>query len=205
MERFVLNIFKAIMFAMIFIFIFDMTSYFYRAITLNNKMENIATSLQRVVMENNYLPDGSYTEYVRMLQLLAQSYNGTTPRNNVNGSVQNNRFIEGFFMNYGDDIITPGGVSTLRNYFGRGADNKWLLNTDMKTVGNYGSVTAVQIGVKIYQPLWGFSGRDYNSSKVSNVSGGELGAPNFNRLDYRTTDMLYTYYVPCLHYQTLEN
>ena len=190
MERFVLNIFKAIMFSMIFIFAFDIGSYLYRAFSLDQKMNNIMTSLQRVVMENNYLPQEAYEEYAGLFQMLKDDYNGVDATANVNGSQYQDRFIEGFDMNFNDDLKVNGAVN-LDNYFDSG-----ILVKKMDTPADYGDIMAVQVAVQIYQPIWGF---DFNKLDTQN----EYSSVNMNRV-YRTHWMAYTYYVPCLHYQRVD-
>ena len=190
MERFVLNVFKAIMFAMISIFVFDMTSYLYRAMSINNKMLNLTTSLQRVVMENNYLPENQYLEYETLFKNLAKAYNGDNSQEHVGGSILKETFVEGFNINYGREF-----TATNKGEIVAAFEN---LNPDMAVAGKYGSITCVQVSVGINQPIW-----DFNS--YSSVQGGERGMPNFNRVRYRTVELTYTYYVPCLHYQRVES
>ena len=76
MDRFVLNVFKGIMISMIMIFLFDMLSYLYRAVSVDQRMLNIMTGMQRVVMENNYLPEESEEAFAEIFTNLARSYNG---------------------------------------------------------------------------------------------------------------------------------
>ena len=197
MERFVLNVFKAIMISMIMIFTFDMLSYLYRAMTLNNKMENLMTSMQRVVMENNYLPEGAYDEYWTLFQNLKLSYNGNTnspTTEHIRGSIRKEEFIQGFTMNYKKDLVSANKAAIVNSF----ASGEGILRTKMYSPANYGDVMAVQVAVAINQPLWRFT-------NYSHVDGGDLGMPNFNRAQYGTTWLSYTYYVPCLHYQRLED
>ena len=190
MERFVLNIFKAIAFSMIFILFFDIASYVYRAFSLDQKMNNIMTSLQRVVMENNYLPDYAYDEYQGIFRMLQADYNGADVTQTVEGSQLQDRFIAGFDINYNDDLVVPTSVN-LDNYFDSG-----ILVKKMCNPADYGDIMAVQVAVQIYQPVWGFGVNGMRDLSQRNSS------VNFNRI-YKTHWMSYTYYVPCLHYQRI--
>ena len=99
-------------------------------------------------------------------------------------------FVEGFNINYGREF-----TATNKGEIVAAFEN---LNPDMAVAGKYGSITCVQVSVGINQPIW-----DFNS--YSSVQGGERGMPNFNRVRYRTVELTYTYYVPCLHYQRVES
>ena len=99
MNRLVYSVFKAIMMAIIFVFVFDMAFYLYRAISLNSRMQSISTSLQKVVMENNYLPSETATMYQHLFGQLIEDFNGGSYSIGADGSLNlndsdiNNNFI----------------------------------------------------------------------------------------------------------------
>ena len=185
MDKFVLNVFKGIMISMIMIFAFDMLSYLYRALSINQKMLNIMTGMQRVVMENNYMPKEMMTDYEGIFNLLAENYNSSTGVKFENGS-DDSTFLHSVKLNYGQDA--EGDFS--------GIDNTILVK-DMRTPGEYGDIAVVQATIKISQPVWGF-----NVVKNS-LSGAERSANNFNREGVYYNTLSYTYLVPCLHYQRI--
>ena len=63
MAKLTYTVFKTIMLAMIFVFVFDMGMYLYRTASLTQRMQNIMTSMQRVVQENNGLSPENYEIY----------------------------------------------------------------------------------------------------------------------------------------------
>ena len=88
MNKLVYICFKTLALSMIFIFVWDMGFYLFRAFSLDQRMKNHMTSLQKVVMENNYIPQSTYDEYARLFGAMQAQYN--------NGG----DFILGFRSNY---------------------------------------------------------------------------------------------------------
>ena len=187
MDRFVLNVFKGIMISMIMIFAFDLLSYLYRAMSLDQRMLNIMTGMQRVVMENNYLPDESLNQYAEIFTSMADDFNGGKAVK-ITGSqstnYESNIFVSKISLNYEDDAI--GDFSHITN-----------CNCKLNTPGEYGDVIVVQAQVAIKQPMWGFN------NQRNTTAGGELSMSNFNREGYGENILTYTYLVPCLHYQRI--
>lgn len=192
MHRLVASCFKAIMFSIIFVFVFDMSFYLYRVISLNSRMESIMTSMQKVVMENNYLPDGSYKLYENIFSRLASDMNqgGET-------------FIRGFNINYSHDATLPSGADTLNADIiyanGSSASNVNILKKRMDTPAQYGEVMAVQVIVGVYSPIWGWGSNNTGEYKYTGQN-----AQQWNRnATGGTVEFTYTYYVPCLKYQSI--
>ena len=200
MHRMVANCFKAIMFSIIFVFVFDMAFYLYRALHLNQRMNSIMTSMQKVVMENNYMPEGDYAMYKEMLLQLQRDMNG-------DGS-SSDRFIIGFSMNYGHDAASRNGnvlssLNAKKFTLKGGAKEVDILKKDMETPAEYGDVMIVQCEVGILQPFWNW-GDNKGDYEYDSRSEEERTAPNWTRIDdYRSTRFTYTYYVPCLKYQSI--
>jgi hypothetical protein len=170
------------MLSMIFVFVFDMGSYLYRAMSLNQRMENIMVSMQRIVSENNGLTPDAYSMYKSMFIQLAKDMNAGEP-----GS-----FINGYWINYGDDAASQhlalSSLTATRN--GTSVD---VLIQDMAELGQYGDVMVVQVGVSIDQPTWGFTGSSHSAANWNNDRTSSVLKP-------RQHEMWYTYYVPCLGY-----
>ena len=182
MHRLVYSVFKTIMIAMILVFAFDMFSYLYRAMSLNQRMENIMISMQREVMENNGLTEGAYNMYETMFKALADDMNGGVP-----GS-----FVNGFWINYGKEANTQHPCLTSLNAL-RDNTNVNILCGDLKETGSYGDVMVIQVGVQINQPSWDFVGTDRGSENFQNDRTSAL-------INANTHNLWYTYYVPCLRY-----
>lgn len=181
MHNLVYKVFKCLLLSMLFIIVFDVTSYLYRAMSLNQRMESIMISMQKVVMENNYLPEESYKMYKVLFKQLAEDMNS-------NG----NTFILGYNMNYKKK---PKGVKN-KGYL----DNKTLAgmlgmtsisreNWDMDLPAKYGDIKIVQVQVGLCSPAWQVS---------HNTNGKQV---DVNKLADNCTIFTYRYYVPCLNYQ----
>ena len=123
--------------------------------------------------------------------VVARSYNGgtdTLTTNNVNGSVDENIFIQTIGLNY---KITS--INDLKGDFSSFS----LANARLDTACNYGDIKIIQAYIDIRQPIWGFA------TTQNTTAGGEYSSNNFNRQGYSTNRMVYTYLVPCLHYQRI--
>lgn len=207
MNRIVYSVFKTIMFAIIFVFVFDIVFYMYRVTTLNQRMESISTSLKKVVMDNNYLPSETAKMYTGLLGQMICDYNGVAYHTGMSGNaflnpVASNNFIAGIKWNYGSDAVNTGlSLTAQRKYYSSGS---WhtvtenIVNKRMDIPGDYGDVCIVQLRVEVYQPMWGwgsFSGNYTYSGQDSR---------QWNRYaNFRTQTFSYTYYVPCLNYKTV--
>lgn len=196
MNKFVWSIFKTIMLAMIFVFVFDMGAYLLRALSLNQRMENTMVSMQKTIMENNYLPEGSYEMYKAIFIGIADDFNGTDSK----GA---NHFINGYNLNYGNDAVdTLSDIRATRYNASGSATTGSILRKDMKIPASYGDVMVCQVSVQVNQPTWGFT-------NTHNIEGGKHSAVNWNNdrtdssLKPKTTWFTYTYYIPCLKYQSV--
>lgn len=208
MNRLVYSVFKAIMVAIIFVFVFDMTFYLYRAISLNSRMQSISTSLQKVVMENNYLPSETATMYQHLFGQLIADFNGGSYRIEADGSLNlndsdtNNNFISGMHWNYIDSATgIPGMSETTKVY--RYNNSTFtpidipLVIDKMSSPADYGQVMIVQLRVGVYQPLWG-----WNTANGKYEYNYEDGTKWVRNATGASTEFVYNYYVPCLQYKT---
>ena len=75
MYKMVYQVFKTIAIAMVLVFVFDIVLYLYRAYSLNQRMESLCVSIQKVVSENNYMPEGQYNMFMRLFDDMADSFN----------------------------------------------------------------------------------------------------------------------------------
>ncbi|MBR4313891.1 MAG: hypothetical protein IKP66_03170 [Lachnospiraceae bacterium] len=195
MHRLVLTVFRTIFLSLIFIFVFDIGFYVYRAFSVNQRMESIMTSMQKVVMENNYLPDADYQMYKAIfLQLEHDMNNGDT-------------FIEGIGLNYTQDAAGAGILTSLTATDVVSGTNRDLLVKRMNKPARYGDVMIVQSAVRIRQPIWGFgtATNNYLTDTDYFSKGTRPDARNWNRVGYSATTFFYTYYVPCLKYQSIHD
>lgn len=186
MSKFVLGAFKTIMFAMIFVFVFDMASYLYKAVSFNQRMESIMTSMQKVVQDNNYLPEGQATMYKDVLKQLQADM-----RDKNDGD-----FVAGFNWNYGVSADKMHGTNlswtsleaNVTNSKGTTSKEN-IVNLDMKQPADYGDIMCVRVQSMVYQPGWFFAT-------------GKNNAPDWTRNVHNSTTWFdYVYYVPCTKYQ----
>ena len=185
MHKLVYSVFKTIMVAMILVFAFDMASYLYRAMSLNQRMENIMVSMQRVVADNNGLTPDAYSMYKDMFIQLADDMNAGEP-----GS-----FVNGYWINYGRSANSQHPCLTTLSAM-RDGTYKNILVQDMSATARYGDVMVVQVGVQINQPSWGFTsstskgGQYFQNDRTSSA------------IKARTHNLWFTYYVPCQRVET---
>lgn len=205
MHRVVAAVFKTIAISMILLFVFDMVFYMYRVASLNQRVENIMTAMQKVVMQNNYLP----LEDARMFkQLLAQMANDFNDPHNFQSNTDNN-FIVGMRWNVGQSAVDSKGHELKSGTGGldvKGTRQVWnetgwsdendidLVHYTMNEVGGYGDIQCIQLVIRVNQPMWGFSTSGYTGPK---------DAPSWNRVDGNQTNLFFTYFVPCLKYQSI--
>lgn len=208
MNRLVYSVFKAIMMAIIFVFVFDMAFYLYRAISLNSRIQSISTSLQKVVMENNYLPSETATMYQHLFGQLIVDFNGGSYSIGADGSLNlndsdiNNNFISGMHWNYKNSATGISGMSeTTKVYRYNGSTftptDIPLVIDKMSSPADYGQVMIVQLRVGVYQPLWGWS-----TANGKYEYNGEDGTKWVRNATGASTEFVYNYYVPCLQYKT---
>lgn len=220
MNKLVYTVFKTIAMSIIFIFLFDILFYMYRVTSLNARMESLSTSMKKVVMENNYLPSELATTYSEIIKHMICDYNNVayhqgmsnaelitgTGGNDVNGrngnSVNTAAFISGFRWNYKTNADGVGlAVNAQRQKW---TGSSWtpqtvnIVKTRMDTPADYGDIMVVQLKVGVFQPIWGWTqanGKyDYNSEDVTKWV-----------RNAASTELIYTYYVPCLNFRTVTN
>ena len=177
---------------MMLIFVFDIGFYVFRAFSVNQRMENIMTSMQKVVIENNYLPPEDYAMYKSIFQQLCDDMN------------QGDDFIIGIGTNYAQN---PDGDGVLTELYSTDATgkNRQLLVKQMKDPAEYGSVMICQSKVKIAQPIWGFGTASDSLTHNNYDDYNGQDSTYWNRVGYRTVTLYYTYYVPCLKYRTVQD
>lgn len=201
--KMIYQVFKALAIAMVMVFVFDIVFYLYRAYSLNQRMESMCVSLQKVVSENNYLPEGQYNMFMTLFDDMADSFNsgyktnedGTITRvdeSSLSGTDANiNRFIvrqddgHAVRLNYGQ---TPeGGTLTISGV---------TVGSDLSKPLDYGDVAYIQAKVEVKQPVWDFIGTSYSAANFQNSNTNASIAE-------KTTEFTYTYLVPCLKYQSV--
>ena len=221
MNKLVYSVFKAIALSIIFVFIFDMAFYLYRAVSLNARMESISTSLKKVVMDNNYLPSEDAKLYANILGQMVADFNGCTYTIGADGKLtftdtdSSDNFISGMHWNFGSDAVGVGSsqlmslTSSVYSFNGTNwsSANRNVVEKDMSKPREYGDIQIVQLRVGVYQPLWNWSSSPTTVTPNYQYSGeaNEINGPEgFNRaaITTRGTEFTYTYYVPCMKYKS---
>lgn len=137
MHRLVANCFKAIAYSIIFIIIWDVGFYLWKANAINQRMESLAVSLQEVVSKNNYLPEEDFKMFKSLCLRTMDDMN-----------TQSDTFIRGFGINYGRDASCKNTVSV--NVDGKGNVAKY----DLEVPASYGDVQVIEIEVGINASIW---------------------------------------------------
>lgn len=192
-SRMILSVFKALATSIVLVFVLDMAFYLYKALNLNQRMESVCVSLQKVVTDNNYLPQGEYNMYKQIFNTMCVSLNGGTG-SDLSSADQN--FIryysaeEAVKINYTTDATdVPAETTNMTD-----SNGKALVHKKLSKPGDYGDIQVIEIKVRVVQPLWRFSG-----------SRGALVASDWERYEAGTTDFTYSFLVPCLKYQSVTN
>lgn len=173
MHRIVANCFKGIAFAIIFVIVWDLGFYLWRANALNQRMESIAVSMQEVVSKNNYLPEGDRAMFNSILNSIKDDMNVS------------DTFINAFDWNYNDNCVFNS--STLQSNLG---NNKLIKK--MKYPASYGDVMVIELRVSLNATYW---------TQVNTGSQGNSGDTFVN--NNKGIVFTYTYLVPCLKYTTV--
>lgn len=226
MHNMVFKVFKTIAFAIIFVFVFDILFYIYRFASFNTKVENITTSLQKVVMENNYLPAEQAELFKAMFYNMMADYNAPTRAdrngyhfnstvNTVPFNTANNAFVLFCDWNYGNVAVFPAGTSPINVVDNPGhsiVHNQMGITTGSGEVGDYGDIMIVQVRFILAQPMWnfmhssGFIGahRGITAGATANGFENQNETTPAQKLANRfTTEVDYNYYVPCLQYKSI--
>lgn len=197
MNKFVFSIFKAIMIAIVFVFVWDLVFYLYDVLSLNSRIETLAVSMKHSVSDNNGLTTEASDMYSKMLKKLGSDYNTSSYK-----------FVQGFYLN-SSDVAKDANWNALSNTAGLDIQGKTPDGTDVGLIhwsagdiGEYGDVTCLQIKVGVVQPLWYWgtnTNGDYNYT-------GE-NATQWNRdvtgAGGHMITLDYTYFVPDLRYNSV--
>lgn len=137
MHRIVATCFKSIMYAIIFVIIWDVGFYLWRANVLNQRMESLAVSMQEVVSKNNYMPEGDYKMFKSVLNTIRSDMN------------QSDEFVSKIILNYGDyssyqPNVRVDGVGNIARY-------------RLDTPARYGDVMVIELKVGVNASVWGRS------------------------------------------------
>lgn len=202
MARMVIQVFKVIALSMILVFVLDIAFYLYRAYNLNQRIESVCVSLQKVVSENNYLPEGEYDMFMSIFNQIGHSMNGTADGGVADPSQEFVVFdgANAVEMNYGHNVTgttLPTITGKKYNKNNGGYQNANLVRDDISVPADYGDIRPIQVRVEIVQPMWDFVGNmSANNWQNSNTNAG---------IARRTTEFTYMYLVPCLKYQSVTN
>jgi len=199
MHRMILQVFKVLALSMVLVFVFDIVFYLYRALNLNQRMESVNVSIQKVVSENNYLPEGEYQMFTSIFNNIGNSMNGGSGTGNENDDfIIWNSDASAVGINYGTGV-SNGTLPSIQD-----ADGNELVVDDIQKPADYGDVRPIELSIRVKQPGWGFVGglsadnwtndRDAVKDKYKDTDGDG---------DALSTKFTYTYLVPCLKYQSV--
>lgn len=215
MHRMVLQVFKVIALSMIFVFVWDMVFYLYRAFSLNQRMESINVSLQKVVSENNYLPVGQYNMFNSIYNNIGESFNEPGSKgNDINDFIVYADSTHAVQLNYEQPAQNTKPIKGFKVEGDRAVEVNDITKKQLNQPADYGDVMCVQATVRVNQPIWGFLGGDaHNANNWSKVDKSEIGTLDEKwrysdaqgNIGDGTTTFTYTYYVPCLKYQSVTN
>lgn len=214
MHKMVLQVFKVIALSMVFVFIWDIVFYLYRAFSLNQRMESINVSVQKVVSENNYLPTGQYNMFMSIYNDMGESFNKVPANADASDAnvVKMNEFIvydgnNAVTLNYNQPATNSKRIGGYKpNSYGSIDWNDNIVKNRLDAPADYGDIMCIEAKVKVNQPLWGFLDGDKMNAK--NWQKGTSDDMSKFGSQYRgdgTTTFTYTYYVPCLKYQSVTN
>lgn len=193
MNRLVFNAFKAVMLAIIFVFVWDMGFFLFRTMNLHQRMLLVTGQMVSTVQSNNYMPSEFWVGtdatnpngvYASILKDIASTMN--------NGDV----FVLGYNINYTTnnsgftDLPGTKDVSDILTH-GRTAGQAYFHGT-MSTPAYYGDMMLVYVQVGVACPFWSMK-TDHNVFIATNEDSSHKKMYSVVRLDYR-------YVVPCLHY-----
>lgn len=193
MNKLVYSVFKAIMVAIVFVFVWDLVFYLYDVLSLNSRIETLAVSMKHSVSDNNGLTSEAADMYKTLLKQMGKSYN-TSSYN----------FVVGFNLNSNHEAKDKNGspLSASSTLQVKDASGTNLVHWNAGDIGDYGDITCLQIQVGVVQPLWYWGGNkngDYNYNGQS--------ADEWNRdvsgAGGHTIILDYTYFVPDLQYKSV--
>lgn len=186
MTRLVYNAFKAVMLAIIFVFVWDMSFFLFKTVNLHQRILLLTGQMVDTVEANNYMPAEFWVGSGSV-----SSPNGTYARimNDIVSTMNNEEvFIVGYSINYGagsnDSGFTDIGIDDISAAPSVRNDGKSYFHQTIETPAYYGDVMLVWFEVGVRPPRWGYEGANLNK---------------YNDNDGCVT-LAYRYVVPCLHY-----
>lgn len=194
MNRLVFNAFKAVMLAIIFVFVWDMGFFLFRTMNLHQRMLLVTGQMVSTVQANNYMPSefwigtGDSTNpngvYASILKDIADTMNS------------GDNFVLGYNINYSEKnsgfSVLPGTKdASVIDTYGRDVGQAYL-HTKMNTPAYYGDMMVVYLQVGVACPFWSMK-TENNVFIATNEDSSHKKMYSIVRLDYR-------YVVPCLHY-----
>lgn len=201
----VYQVFKTIMIAMILVFVFDIVFYLYRAYSLNQRMESLCVSIQKVVSENNYMPQGQYNMFMTLFNDMADSFNSGYKTENDGSLTQvNEASLSASDAKYNRFIVRQPDNNAVRLNYGQAPTGTVpviagvTVGSDLSKPLDYGDVAYIQVKVEVKQPVWDFVGNTYSAANFQNSNSDP-------RIAEKTTEFTYTFIVPCLKYQSVTN
>lgn len=192
--RMIIQVFKVIGLSMVLVFVFDIVFYLYKAHHLNQRMESVCVSLQKVVSENNYLPEGEYNMFMSIFDQISEQMNGGS-----SGDTNYHEFIRLVDINYSHSVvdmtvpsITGKKYNISTGHYDSGVE---LVRDRLDTPADYGDIRIIQVRVEVVMPMWDMVNGIRATSWQNDRTDASITAP--------TTVFTYSYIVPCLKYQAV--
>lgn len=200
-HRMVIQVFKVIAIAMVMVFVFDIVFYLYRALHLNQRMESICVALQKVVSENNYLPEDEYVMFESIFNQIKDQMNGRRQ----DGTINDGSFIRSIDINYNHGVVEVNPIPSVIGKKYNQSTGNYQSNVELvrdrqssatlATPADYGDVRLIEVTVEVVQPMWDMVGGIRATSWQNDRTDASITAP--------TTTFTYSYLVPCLNYQAV--
>ena len=219
--RMIIKVFKVIAFAMLMVFLVDIAIYLVKAYQLRQRIESVMVSLQRTVMQNNYLPPSEKATYETIFGTITNTLNGNNIDDERFGREAKAKDVgiedsfiylglgEGIRLNYDTDVYTvPSNLET--TYKELSAAGKVIYNpkkaryVNLATPAEYGDLKLIQVAVTLRRPIWGFAAGSKKGTKTnswkSNAQGENVDGAGTG---LSLTTLHFSYLVPCLHYNAI--
>lgn len=175
-------------------------------------------------MENNYLPPEVASTYSEIFKNMICDFNNVTYTPGMNSaalvgggqasqdvdgtngnSVNSAAFIAGMHWNY--NSAPSGAVLNIEADKQKWTGSGWtstresIIRTQMNQPGDYGDVMVVQLRVGVFQPIWGWTQAN-GIYRYGSLADDQRSVDNWVR-NAASTELVYTYYVPCLNFRTI--
>lgn len=178
MNKLVASVFKAILFSMIFIVVWDVAFYLLRTYSLNYKVETLMSTVCYAVSKENYLSEDAYKMVDNTLANIMDVSNGGV-------TDVSKQFVTGYEINYLQPALGVGTSVTDGEYLV--LDPNLTYSVQLNTPANFGDIAVIQIIIHINSTNWFFD-------RSEQASADQLKRQNLSN------SLVFTSQQPCLRY-----